>query len=626
MSRDEARYAARRAFGGVEQAKEHQRDARSFRWLAGWPMDLKLGARMLVKSPGLTIVAVTALAIAIGAGAAYLEFTHDLINPRLPVAGADRIVGIRVWNAERRAVELRSLQDVAVWRANTRTIEHLGAARPISRHLTTADGRTEPVRGVEISASAFRLFPVAPLHGRTLDDDDERPDAGAVAVIGHDLWKERFNSDPNAVGSTVRLGSTAHTIVGVMPEGFGFPVNENLWVPLRTDGLVIQVFGRLKDGASAATARRSFPPSRLMPLRWTSPPSRRTSRWHTCPPNRRPPVRRLPERRGSREPRDAGHPRRQHRLHHAARPLRRERRDARLRAYGHARSRDHRSHGARREPRTHQRAALCRGARALIPRCRRGTARGEIRGAMGQGPVRTGDRPDAVLVGRRIELPDHALRRRARGVRRDDRRRDSRAESHWPAAPGPVARSGVRHVDDEIRRTLDRHHRHAGGHHRDRPRDRRVVRLDPAAKAVGHGRHVRPRSDPHGADRRRAGEHRQSAASERRDAAGDRRQAQGRAGRRERQLHNGLAWNDLGTSHLRVPVARVAGARRRAKNYRRAVVRGRARRRELLRDRRHPARRRPDLHRGRDSARRASGHRRRDIRADGARRTQSRSG
>jgi predicted permease len=255
MSRDEARYAARRTFGGVEQAKEQQRDARSFRWLAGWPMDLRLGARMLVKSPGLTVVGVTALAIAIGAGAAYFEVMHDLISPRLPVANADRLVGVRVWNAERRKEEWRSLQDVADWRVNTRTIEHLGAARPISRHLTTADGRTEPVRAVEISASAFRLFPTAPLHGRMLSDNDERADAGAVAVIGHDLWKERFDSDPNAVGSTVRLGSTALTIVGVMPEGFGFPVNENLWVPLRTEGLVFQVFGRLTDGASAAAAQ-----------------------------------------------------------------------------------------------------------------------------------------------------------------------------------------------------------------------------------------------------------------------------------------------------------------------------------------------------------------------------------
>ena len=499
MSRDEARYAARRAFGGVEQAKEHQRDARSFRWLAGWPMDLKLGARMLVKSPGLTVVAVTALAIAIGAGAAYLEFMHDLISPRLPVANADRIVGIRLWNAERRAEELRSLQDVAVWRANSRTIEHLGAARPMSRHLTTADGRTEPARGVEISASAFRLFPATPLHGRTLDDDDERPDAGAVAVIGHDLWKERFNGDPER-GRQHRScsGSTAHTIVGVMPEGFAFPVNQNLWVPLRTDGLVLHVFGRLKDGASAAAAQAELSASAASAATADKPlgPALRI--------DVRPYIDSL-NAEDLRELRDAGHPRRQHRLHHAARPLRRERRDARLRAYGHARSRDHRPHGAWREPRTHQRAALCRGARALIPRRRCGTARGEIRGAMGQEPLCSGHRPGAVLVGRRIELPDHALRGRARGVRRADRRRDSRAESHGPAAARPDTRRGVRHVDDEIRRTLDRHHRHASGHHRDLPRDRRVVRLDPAAKAVGLGRHICPRSDAHGTDRRRAG-------------------------------------------------------------------------------------------------------------------------
>ena len=75
MSPREARYAAKRAFGGVEQAKELQRDARSFRSLAGWPMDLKLGARMLVKSPGLTVIAVVALAVATFSG------TYSDIDP-----------------------------------------------------------------------------------------------------------------------------------------------------------------------------------------------------------------------------------------------------------------------------------------------------------------------------------------------------------------------------------------------------------------------------------------------------------------------------------------------------------------------------------------------------------------
>src|SRR3954447_2933831 len=79
MSVEDARDAARRTFGGVEQAKERQRDARGFRWLAGWPMDLKLGLRMLRKSPGLTGIAVIALAVAFGAGATYLEFVDGLV-------------------------------------------------------------------------------------------------------------------------------------------------------------------------------------------------------------------------------------------------------------------------------------------------------------------------------------------------------------------------------------------------------------------------------------------------------------------------------------------------------------------------------------------------------------------
>ena len=91
MTREDARFAARRAFGGVEQAKELQRDARSFRYLAGWSMDLTLGVRMLIKSPGLTVIAVIALAVAFGAGATYLQFVNGMIRPSLRFAGGDRL-------------------------------------------------------------------------------------------------------------------------------------------------------------------------------------------------------------------------------------------------------------------------------------------------------------------------------------------------------------------------------------------------------------------------------------------------------------------------------------------------------------------------------------------------------
>ena len=255
LSRDEARYAAKRAFGGVEQTKELQRDARSFRWLAGWPIDLKLGVRMLARSPGLTIVGVIALAVAIGAGAAYLEFTSDLLKPALNVPDADRIVGVTAWNPREARDETRKLTVLDTWRRNSTTLEDLGGTWPVSRHLTTPDGLTDPVRASEMSATGFRLMSAVPLFGRTLSNADEEPGAPPVAVIGEDVWINRFGKRADVIGQPARLGSIDYTVVGVMPGGFGFPERENLWIPLKDRTRVFHVFGRLKDGASLTAAQ-----------------------------------------------------------------------------------------------------------------------------------------------------------------------------------------------------------------------------------------------------------------------------------------------------------------------------------------------------------------------------------
>ncbi len=262
LCREDARHAARRAFGGVEQAKELQRDARGFRWLAGWPMDLKLGVRILIKSRGLTAIAVIALAIAIAAGAAYLEFVRDVFGTHLRVAGGE-LVGVQVWDTVRRAPAGRGLAALADWPDTVTTIDQIGAFRFLDRHLITDDGRNEPPRGVEISPSAFRLLATPALMGRTLIEDDERIGAPPVVVIGHDLWQARFNGDPGIVGRTVHLGSAVYAIVGVMPPRFGFPMNQNLWVPLRVpaagprrgEAPDVRIFGRLKEGVSLDAAR-----------------------------------------------------------------------------------------------------------------------------------------------------------------------------------------------------------------------------------------------------------------------------------------------------------------------------------------------------------------------------------
>jgi hypothetical protein len=218
---------------------------------------------MLVKYPGLTIIGGLAMAFAIWVGAGAFEFVSQIVDPRLPIHEGHRVVALRNWDAAAGTAERQVLHDFAAWRTDLRTVSELGAYRATERNLITADGLAEPVEVAEISASAFRLTRVPPVLGRALTDADERPDAPPAAVIGHDVWQRRFGGDPDVVGRVVRLGSAPTTIVGVMPEGYGFPVAQNLWVPLRVSALEhargegpgLDLFGRLAPGVTLEQAQ-----------------------------------------------------------------------------------------------------------------------------------------------------------------------------------------------------------------------------------------------------------------------------------------------------------------------------------------------------------------------------------
>jgi hypothetical protein len=140
MSPDEARYAARRAFGGIEQVKERQRDARMFRWLAGWPMDLKLGVRMLVKYPGLTVVGGVAMAFAICVGIVIVQVVSLFTNPTLPIAEGARLVEIRSVDVADNVQEKQILHDFLDWQQSLRSVTVMGAWRDSSRNLVVSDG------------------------------------------------------------------------------------------------------------------------------------------------------------------------------------------------------------------------------------------------------------------------------------------------------------------------------------------------------------------------------------------------------------------------------------------------------------------------------------------------------
>lgn len=233
------------------------------RFLVFSALDFKVGARMLARYPGLTIIGTAAMAVAIALGTVYFEAVRKWEHPRLPIRNADRVISIHALDVSALREESRLLYDFGAWRGELKTIDHLGAAIVFVRNLASLDGRVEPVRGAEISASAFDMLGVAPIKGRVLTPQDERPSEAPVVVIGEAVWKSRLNGDPYVIGRVVKIGSVAMTIVGVMPEGFGFPINQDIWTPLRVDALTlapragpaVSIFGRLRPTATLDDAR-----------------------------------------------------------------------------------------------------------------------------------------------------------------------------------------------------------------------------------------------------------------------------------------------------------------------------------------------------------------------------------
>ena len=258
-----ARRQALVTFGGMTQHKETMRDARGLAWLAGMSLDFKLGFRMLRKYPGLTVVGGLAMAFGIWVGAVVFQMVHVLMQPTLPLPDGDRIVQIRNYDVKESRLEKRMVHDFMLWRQTLKSVTDLGAYREVPRNLISGDKEARAMQVVEITASAFRIAPARPHLGRVLSADDERAGSPPVIVIGHEVWKNRFASDPNIIGRTAQLGDEFPTIVGVMPEGFRFPKSHDIWSPLRVEqleqapraGSSITVFGKLAPGASLKTAQ-----------------------------------------------------------------------------------------------------------------------------------------------------------------------------------------------------------------------------------------------------------------------------------------------------------------------------------------------------------------------------------
>lgn len=213
--------------------------------------DLRLGFRRLLKTSAASITVVTALSVGIGLCALMFSIIDGAILPTLPFEHGDRVV--RVSRAGLSPIATDIYRD---WDERQRSFEGLGMAPRRTLNLAIDGRATETVSSAAITESTFALLSVQPILGRPFTESDAAPGAPAVALVSHELWRSRFGANPGVLGRVVRLSSSPAEIVGVMPDGFGFPWNEDVWTPLRLDGTpeAASIFGLLRAGVSREAA------------------------------------------------------------------------------------------------------------------------------------------------------------------------------------------------------------------------------------------------------------------------------------------------------------------------------------------------------------------------------------
>lgn len=230
--------------------------------------DLRYGVHMLWKRPGFTLVAVLALALGIGANTFIFSVVNALLLRPLPFPQSERITSILVKDPESGQLysshSLPNFQDI---RDQNQVFDQVAALSMTTEFLHSGD-EPERLRGANVSADLFPLLGVKPHIGRTFSREEEESGDGRLIVLSYDLWRRRFNGDQNIVGQNLLLGSRPATVLGVMPQGFKFPVGArqlDFWMPLIASippafrggrgAVYLGVFARLKPNVTMAQAQ-----------------------------------------------------------------------------------------------------------------------------------------------------------------------------------------------------------------------------------------------------------------------------------------------------------------------------------------------------------------------------------
>lgn len=228
--------------------------------------EIRVAFRSLGKQPGLAILSVLALGMGIGFTAIMYSIVHGALYRGLPFPDGDRIHAVLATNPSEGVDQTSiSIHDYMDWRDQQNSIEELAAYYNGTINVTAGEG---PRRydGAFMSASAFRVLGVQPFLGRSFREEEDRPGAPLVLILGHRVWQDDYGADPGILGEQVKVNGEMATVVGVMPEGFLFPIAEEVWVTLRGDPLAtergsghfVTPFGKLPADVSLEQAQTEF--------------------------------------------------------------------------------------------------------------------------------------------------------------------------------------------------------------------------------------------------------------------------------------------------------------------------------------------------------------------------------
>jgi putative ABC transport system permease protein len=263
---DEASRRAHTELGSIAARRDDCRDAVGLRLIDEWRADLRYAVRGLRRSPAFSLAAIAILAIGIGLNTAVFTLTNaTLFNGFRLVDRSDRILYIHCQkNEQYSGVSYPDLED---WRAETKSFVGLGAVADMKVILNDERDLPERHTATRITPNTFRLLGLQPILGRDFEEADALPGATPVAILTYNFWQGRYGKDSTIIGKTLRVhGAPPTTVIGVMPDGFSFPQNQDLWIPLiqtpdlqqRDERTVWIAFGRMADGVTRDEVQAEF--------------------------------------------------------------------------------------------------------------------------------------------------------------------------------------------------------------------------------------------------------------------------------------------------------------------------------------------------------------------------------